>query len=75
VIGSPWNGIAAPAGTPVIIINKLNQEISVILRAPSDLRSSEWRSAAGSAQDFAKFLRAETEKWSKVITAAHLTGQ
>jgi tripartite-type tricarboxylate transporter receptor subunit TctC len=78
VIGSAWNGIAAPAGTPVSIINKLNQEISVILRAPGTAERFAqlgMEVGSGSADDFARFLRSETDKWSKVIAAAHLTVQ
>jgi tripartite-type tricarboxylate transporter receptor subunit TctC len=78
VIGSAWNGIAAPAGTPVAITNKLNEEISIILRTPETgerFAQLGMEVGGGSAQDFVQFLRAETDKWSKVITAAHLTVQ
>jgi tripartite-type tricarboxylate transporter receptor subunit TctC len=78
VIGSAWNGIAAPAGTPVAIINKLNEEISIILQTPETgerFAQLGMEVGGGSAQDFVQFLRAETDKWSKVITAAHLTVQ
>lgn len=78
VIGSAWNGVAAPAGTPVSIVNKLNQEISVILQAPETadrFAQLGMEVGGGSADDFATFLRSETDKWSKVITAAHLTVQ
>jgi tripartite-type tricarboxylate transporter receptor subunit TctC len=78
VIGSAWNGIAAPAGTPVAITNKLNEEISIILQTPETgerFAQLGMEVGGGSAQDFVQFLRAETDKWSKVITAAHLTVQ
>ncbi len=75
VTGSAWNGIAAPAGTPKEIIDKLNTEISQILATPdtaqrfSDLGMV---SVGGTPESFAQFLQAESEKWAKVITAAHL---
>jgi tripartite-type tricarboxylate transporter receptor subunit TctC len=78
VIGSAWNGIAAPAGTPANIIDSLNQEISAILRTPETaarFTQLGMEVGGGSAQDFVQFLQAETEKWSKVITAAHITVQ
>ena len=45
VIGSAWNGIVAPAGTPKEIIDRLNAEISQILvtrRRSNVLPSSAW---------------------------------
>ena len=78
VTGSAWNGIAAPAGTPEDIINKLNSEISKILETSETkerFAQLGMQTGGGSAQSFTTFLRAESEKWSKVITAAHLSIQ
>jgi tripartite-type tricarboxylate transporter receptor subunit TctC len=75
VIGSAWNGVVAPAGTPKAIINELNGEIAEILRAPeTQQRFNElgMESVGGTAQDFAVFLRQESGKWAKVVAAAHL---
>ncbi len=75
VIGSAWNGVVAPAGTPKTIIDKLNTDTSQILAAPdTKQRFGElgMQSVGGTPEDFARFLEAESQKWAKVISAAHL---
>jgi len=75
VIGTAWNGIVAPAGTPKAIIDKLNAETAVLLKSPDTAqRFTElgMEAVGGSPDAFAAFLQAETEKWAKVIAAAHL---
>jgi tripartite-type tricarboxylate transporter receptor subunit TctC len=72
---SGWNGIGAPKGTPVEIIDKLNKEINAALADPgikarlADLGNEPMpMTAAG----FGKFIADETEKWGKVIRAANI---
>jgi tripartite-type tricarboxylate transporter receptor subunit TctC len=75
VIGSAWNGIVAPAGTPEAIVAKLNSEISQVLASPDTkqrLTELGMQSVGGTPQDFAHYLQAESEKWAAVISAAHL---
>jgi hypothetical protein len=75
VVGSAWNGVVAPAGTPRAIVDKLNSEISQVLATQdTKQRFSElgMQSVGGTPQDFAQYLQAESEKWAAVISAAHL---
>ena len=75
VVGSAWNGIVAPAGTPKVIVDKLNNEILRILSAPDTkerFASLGMEAIGGTPQDFAKYLQAESEKWAKIVEAAHL---
>jgi tripartite-type tricarboxylate transporter receptor subunit TctC len=68
-----WASIVAPTGTPANIVNKLNVSINEILRSPeleASLAKFNAKAKIGSPQDFAKFWRAETEKWTNVITSA-----
>jgi len=72
---SGWNGIGAPKGTPVEIIDKLNKEINAALADPgikarlADLGNEPMpMTAAG----FGKFIADETEKWGKVIRVANI---
>jgi tripartite-type tricarboxylate transporter receptor subunit TctC len=65
----------APAGTPKAIIDRLNEETSQILTtADTKQRFNQlgMESVGGTPQDFARFLQAESQKWSAVIAAAHL---
>jgi tripartite-type tricarboxylate transporter receptor subunit TctC len=70
---SNWWGIAAPASTPAAIVNALNREINAATDDPpmkarfGDLGGV---SLAGTADDFAKLVAEETDKWSKVIRTA-----
>jgi tripartite-type tricarboxylate transporter receptor subunit TctC len=68
-----WAGIVAPIGTPAHVIDKLNTSINEFLRSPeveASLAKFNAKPKVGSPQDFAKFWRTETEKWTNVITSA-----
>jgi tripartite-type tricarboxylate transporter receptor subunit TctC len=68
-----WYGIVAPKATPTAIVDKLNAEINAGLADPTvKTRFTELGLilSPGSPEDFAKFIAAETEKWSKVIKFA-----
>ena len=68
-----WYGVLAPASTPRDIVEKLSTEIVRIVRLP-DVRErlvSEGQEPAGTtAEAFAAYLRAEVEKWARVVKAA-----
>jgi tripartite-type tricarboxylate transporter receptor subunit TctC len=73
VVGTAWNGVVAPAGTPRGIIDQLNTAIAGALRAPDVLErfaAIGMEAIGGSPDEFGSFLRAETAKWAKVIAAA-----
>jgi tripartite-type tricarboxylate transporter receptor subunit TctC len=68
-----WAGIIAPMGTPASIVGKLNVTINEILRSPeleANLAKINAKPKIGSPEDFAMFMAAETQKWTKVISAA-----
>lgn len=68
-----WYGIAAPAGTPRAIVNRLNAEIVKALATP-DLRARlEAEGAvpdASSPEEFAAFIRAEIPRWGQAVKAS-----
>jgi tripartite-type tricarboxylate transporter receptor subunit TctC len=72
---SSWFGVGAPRNTPAAIVDKLNKEINAGLVDPklkarfADLGSTV---LPGSPDDFGKLIADETEKWGKVIRAAHI---
>ena len=68
-----WFGIGAPKNTPTEIIDKLNREVNAGLADPklkTRLVDLGGETFAGSPEDFAKFIAAETEKWAKVVKFA-----
>lgn len=70
-----WNGILAPAGTPRVIVQRLNAEMLKILgsREVIDYMTADGAEPAGnSPEHFAAYIRSEHAKWAKVIRAAKL---
>jgi tripartite-type tricarboxylate transporter receptor subunit TctC len=74
--GSGFFGVGAPRNTPGEIIDKLNRETNAGLADP---RIKERLADLGGAPtpmtlaEFGKLIAEQTEKWSKVIRAAHIT--
>ena len=71
--GSSWQAVVMPAGTPRDIVSKVHQELAAMLKAPDTREKflSQGALASGITPDeFAKFLKAEMEKWAKVAKAA-----
>jgi tripartite-type tricarboxylate transporter receptor subunit TctC len=75
---SAWFGIGAPKNTPIEIIAKLNREISAGLADP---KIKERLADLGGVPmpmtpvEFGKLIADETEKWSKVVKAAHIKAE
>jgi len=70
---SVWFGVAAPAGTPAPVIAKLNAEINRILKMPDVVQLFEQQGVqprGGTPQAFGELIRAQTEKWEKVVRDA-----
>ena len=70
-----WNGVLAPARTPSLIIARLNIEIERLLALPemkSRLAADGADAAGGPPEKFAAFIRADIEKWARVIKAAQV---
>jgi tripartite-type tricarboxylate transporter receptor subunit TctC len=75
---SAWYGVAMPANTPQVNIDKINKEINAAFADPrikSQLLDLGGTILAGSAADFAKLIADETEKWGKVIRAANIKAE
>ena len=65
-----WFGVIAPAGTPDAIVNRLNAEITRFVKSDfmqKRLASQGARGLGTSREEFAAFMRAEQEKWGKVL--------
>ena len=67
-----WYGVLAPAGTPRPIVDRLNREIVTILKTPEvrqKLQDDGAEVVAGTPEAFEKMMRAELEKWARVVKA------
>jgi tripartite-type tricarboxylate transporter receptor subunit TctC len=72
-VSDTWNALSAPPRTPIAIVNKLNQAVNEIIEAPETKKQFEELSllpAGGSPTDMAKFVKAETQRWTEVIHKA-----
>jgi tripartite-type tricarboxylate transporter receptor subunit TctC len=71
-----WSGIMAPAGTPKRVIDKLNAAIEKILRDPDvkqRFASLGVDPVGGPPEAFSRHIRAESEKWARVVKTANIT--
>jgi tripartite-type tricarboxylate transporter receptor subunit TctC len=67
---SAWDGVLAPAGTPPAIVGRLNAAIREALADPQLRDALIARGAqpvAGTSEEFARHIAAETEKWANVV--------
>ena len=73
-----WYGLVAPAGVNPDIIEHLNAEVVKLMNAPetrTKLAHVELDAATSTPTEFAKFVRAEYEKWGRVIKEANIRVQ
>lgn len=67
---SSWTGVLFPAGVAQDIVSRMNAELQRILDTPASreaLTAEGSEIVGGSPADFAKFLRAEIDKWASVL--------
>ena len=72
---APWWYVAAPAGTPAEIVDRLSVEIVKGLKSEpviKKIRDAGASELSGDAAALARHMVAENEKWKKVIDAAKL---
>ena len=71
-----WSGIAVPVGTPREAVARLNREIGALLAKP-DMREKLAELGAeavgGSPEAFDAHVRAEREKWSRLVRSRNIT--
>jgi tripartite-type tricarboxylate transporter receptor subunit TctC len=73
-----WNGIFVAAGTPRAVVQALHGELVKAYNAPEvreQLRNGGAYAAADTPEEFAAFIRAEKEKWGRVIREAGIKAQ
>lgn len=72
---STWYGLLAPKGTPRPVVDKLNKEVVAIVNLPdikSHLLAEGAEPVGNTPEQFGALIRAEIDKWGKVIRAAGL---
>ena len=74
----PWLGIFMPAKVPADVLKKVNGEIARVLGMPevkAKLAPQGIELVTQSPEEFTRFIRADYEKWGKVIKEAGIRGE
>jgi len=73
---SQWYGLLAPAGTPLDVLVLLNAQVAAIMRTPAmkaRMIGDGLVPIGGSREQFAGHLKAEIDKWARVISTSGAT--
>ena len=70
-----WQGLVVPAGTPKVIIDRLNREVNAILAKPAQreaITSTGSQVGGGTSDAFRDLIVSETKMWAQVIRDAKI---
>jgi tripartite-type tricarboxylate transporter receptor subunit TctC len=73
-----WYAMAAPAGTPRGVIDRLNKELVTILNVPEVkqmLLSQGAEAAPSTPEEMGRYMKSEFAKWTKLISDAKISGE
>ncbi len=68
-----WQALVAPAATPRPVVDRLHAEVARVLNTPEmkeKMSGLGTEVVANSPEQFARYLREETAKWSKIVKDA-----
>jgi tripartite-type tricarboxylate transporter receptor subunit TctC len=71
-----WWGVVAPAGTPKVIVEKLNAVLNKILETPEVIQRFEvngLETGTSTPQGFGEIIRTDLQTWSKLIKDANIS--
>jgi len=72
---SLWYAMLAPAATPQAVIKRVHAETVKIVKSPElagQLLSQGAEPVGNSPQELARFIKAEIDRWTKVVTQANI---
>jgi tripartite-type tricarboxylate transporter receptor subunit TctC len=70
-----WNGVVGPAGMPKDILSRLNREIVRAVTLPDvkeKIVAQGNFAIADTPEEFAAFIRSESDKWARVVKQANI---
>ena len=70
-----WYGLVAPKGTPAATLQNIHKAAQEVIRQPAVVESLDKQGLEprpGTTQEFADFIKADMEKWSKVVKSANI---
>jgi tripartite-type tricarboxylate transporter receptor subunit TctC len=72
------NGILGPAGTPAVVVDKINAAVNEGLKSPevqAAFRRLGFEAKSGTPREFAALLADELAKWPALLAAAGIKAQ
>jgi tripartite-type tricarboxylate transporter receptor subunit TctC len=73
-----WFGLVLPAGTPPELVRRIHADLRKALAAPEvrDKLTAMGATVVGSSpEEFARYMRSESQKWAKLIAEADIKAQ
>ena len=71
-------GLLAPTGTPRALVLRVNRDVHAVVAEPAmkdQFLSRGLEIALSTPEDFARYIRTEIERWSKVVRDAGIRAQ
>jgi tripartite-type tricarboxylate transporter receptor subunit TctC len=78
VVGSNWVGLAAPAGTPRDIVDKLNREVNRLLKMPEVIErfaAVGTEPGGSSPEELATKIREESARFARILGQINLKAE
>ena len=73
-----WNGVVAPAGTPMPVVEKIQKDIAQALAqrdVQDSLAAQGYEPGGQSPAEFAAFIRAELDKYGRIVKSAGIRAE
>ncbi|MBA2962256.1 MULTISPECIES: Bug family tripartite tricarboxylate transporter substrate binding protein [Ramlibacter] len=74
-----WNGLFAPAGTPADVVARVNRDVEALLRQPEVVQRLQALGSIAepkmSVAEFDAFMRAERERWSRLVQTLRIQAE
>jgi tripartite-type tricarboxylate transporter receptor subunit TctC len=65
-----WNGVLVPAGTPRVVVDRINSALNAALQEPAvkeRLKAAGLDPAGGTPEQFTQLIQDESSKWAPII--------
>jgi tripartite-type tricarboxylate transporter receptor subunit TctC len=73
-----WQGFLVPAKTPAAIIGRIQRETASVMKLPevvTSLKAIGYEPVGSTPEQFAAFVKAETDKFTRIVQDAHIPMQ
>ncbi|MBS0428839.1 MAG: tripartite tricarboxylate transporter substrate binding protein [Proteobacteria bacterium] len=73
-----WYGVLAPKGTPPDVVQRLNREITAVLKQPQVAKSFEAQGmvpASSTPAEFATLIQKDAQRWAGVVQRGHISAE